>query len=56
MDHVIHLNNFKPITIDENEIVWNGKNESGDRVANGAYFCRLSLNGKYYRTKLAVIN
>ena len=56
MDHVIHLNNFKPITIDENEIVWNGRNESGDKVANGAYFCRLSLNGKYYWTKLAVIN
>ena len=56
MDHVIQLNNFKPITIDENEIVWNGRNESGDKVANGAYFCRLSLNGKYYWTKLAVIN
>ena len=56
MDHVIQLNNFKPITVDENEIVWNGENESGDKVANGAYFCRLLLNGKYYWTKLAVIN
>ena len=56
MDHVIYLNNFKPITIDENEIVWNGRNKSGDKVANGAYFCRLSLNGKYNWTKLAVIN
>jgi len=56
MDHVIHLYNFKPVTIDENEIVWNGRNDYGDKVANGAYFCRLSLNGKYYWTKLAVIN
>jgi hypothetical protein len=56
MDHVIHLNSFKPITVDENEIVWNGRNDYDDKVANGTYFCRLSLNGKYYWTKLAVIN
>ena len=57
MDHVKHLTNSNPVILDgENEIVWNGRNEYGDKVANGAYFCRLSLNGKYYWTKLAVIN
>ena len=40
----------------ENEILWNGRNEYGDKVANGAYFCRLSLQGEYYWTKLAVVN
>ena len=57
MDQVIHLNNPNPISInDENEIIWNGRNEYGDKVANGVYFCRLSLNKEYYWTKLAVIN
>ena len=40
----------------ESEVVWNGRNEYGDKVANGVYFCRLSLNGEYYWTKLAIIN
>ena len=44
------------ITDGENEIIWDGKNEYGKKVANGVYFCRLSLGGKYYWTKLAVIN
>ena len=56
MDQVIHLDNSNPVTQDENEIVWNGHNEYGDKVANGVYFCRLTLKGKYYWTKLAVIN
>ena len=56
MDQVIHLDNSNPVTQDENEIVWNGHNEYGDQVANGVYFCRLTLKGKYYWTKLAVIN
>ena len=42
--------------LDENEIIWNGRNDYGDKVANGVYFCRLFLNGEYYWTKLAVIN
>jgi hypothetical protein len=55
MDKVIQLIN--PHTIDnESELIWNGKNEYGDKIANGVYFCRLSLNGEYYWTKLAVIN
>lgn len=57
MDQVIHLDNSSSITLNgENEIIWNGRNQYGDKVANGVYFCRLSLNGKYYWTKLAVIN
>ena len=56
MDQVIHLDNANPVTQDENEIIWNGRNQYGDKVANGVYFCRLSLKGKYYWTKLAVIN
>ena len=57
MDKVIHLNNSNLISLDgENEMIWNGRNEYNDKVANGVYFCRLSLNGEYYWTKLAVIN
>ena len=56
MDQVIHLDNANPVAQDENEIIWNGRNAYGDKVANGVYFCRLSLNGKYYWTKLAVVN
>ncbi len=56
MDQVIHLNISNPVAQDENEIIWNGCNAYGDKVANGVYFCRLSLKGKYYWTKLAVIN
>ena len=57
MDQVIHLDNSSSIILNgENEIIWNGRNQYGDKVANGVYFCRLSLNGKYYWTKLAVIN
>ena len=55
MDRVIQLSN--PHTIDnESELIWNGKNEYGIQVANGVYFCRLSLNDNYYWTKLAVVN
>ena len=57
MDQVIHLENQsqtdKP---DDNEIIWNCRNQYGDKVANGVYFCRLFLNGEYFWTKLAVIN
>ena len=56
MDMVIHLNNSNSVSDYENEIIWNGSNEYGDKVTNGVYFCRLSLNGEYYWTKLAVIN
>ena len=57
MDKVIHLHNSNQVNLDgENEIIWNGHNEYGEKVNNGVYFCRLNLNGKYYWTKLAVIN
>ena len=55
MDKVAQLQN--PYTIDdESQMVWNGRNQYGDKVANGVFFCRLSLNGEHYWTKLAVIN
>ena len=56
MDRVTHLGTSHLVTNNESEVIWNGKNEYGEQVANGVYFCRLSLNGKYYWTKLAVVN
>ena len=56
MDRVIQLDNSHLVNNNESEIIWNGRNEYGDKVANGVYFCRLSIHGKYYWTKLAVIN
>lgn len=56
MDKVVQLGNSYNVHNIESEVIWNGRNEYGDRVANGVYFCRLSLNGKYYWTKLAIIN
>ena len=58
MDKVTHLTDsfFVGPEGKESEIIWNGKNQHGDKIANGVYFCRLSLSGKYYWTKLAVIN
>ena len=56
MDRVIQLDNSHLVNNNESEIIWNGRNDYGDQVANGVYFCRLSIHGKYYWTKLAVIN
>ena len=56
MDRVVRLNNSYLVTNNESEVIWNGRNEHGDKVTNGVYFCRLSLSGKYYWTKLAVLN
>ena len=47
MEKVIQLTHAFMIDSDESEIIWNGKNDYGDQVANGVYFCRLSLNNKY---------
>ena len=55
MDRVIQLSGAHLIN-DESELIWNGRNDYNDKVANGVYFCRLSLNGNYYWTKLAVVN
>ena len=56
MDRVIQLNNSHLVNTNESEVIWNGRNEYGTKVANGVYFCRLSLNGQTYWTKLAVVN
>ncbi len=55
MDRVIQLNDSQLIG-SESEVIWNGRNQYGEKVANGVYFCRLSLLGQHYWTKLAVIN
>jgi len=56
MDRVTQLGTSHLVNNNESEVIWNGRNEYGDQVANGVYFCRLSLNGEYYWTKLAVVN
>ena len=56
MDKVTQLSNSYMVNDVECEVNWNGCNEYGDKVVNGVYFCRLSLNGEYYWTKLAVVN
>ena len=56
MDRVTQLGTSHLVNNNESEVIWNGRNEYGDQVANGVYFCRLSLNGKYNWTKLAVVN
>ena len=56
MDRVIQLDNSHLVNNNESEIIWNGRNDYGDQVANGVYFCRLSIDGMYYWTKLAVVN
>ena len=54
MDRVITLDS--PISIDNQiEFIWNGKTDSGKKVANGIYFCRLSDNGTYKWVKLAIL-
>lgn len=55
MEHVIKLENYSTIG-SQTELIWDGKNKYGDVVANGAYFCRLSLNDKYHWTKVLVVN
>ena len=55
MNHVINLS--QKINIEnESTIIWNGRNSSGNRVVNGTYFCRLSVDNQDYWTKLLVIN
>ena len=41
---------------DESVIIWNGRNKLGYKVVNGTYFCKLSIKGNTYWTKLLVIN
>jgi len=39
----------------EHEVVWEGLDESGHRVAPGVYFCRLKSGGLEDRTKMVVL-
>lgn len=41
---------------DQVELIWNGRNDWGDPVANGVYFCRWTKGDSQYWTKLLVIN
>ena len=56
MDRVVQLGTYHMVNNTDSEVIWNGRNEYGDEVSNGVYFCRLSINGEYYWTKLAVVN
>jgi len=55
MTHIINLN-FPTLINDEGQFIWNGRNKFNKQVQNGVYFCRLTLDGKIYWTKLMVIN
>ena len=55
MNHVINLSQ-KIIIENESTIIWDGRNSLGNRVVNGTYFCRLSIDNQEYWTKLLVIN
>ena len=55
MNHVINLS--QKINVEnESTIIWDGRNSLGNRVVNGTYFCRLSIDNQEYWTKLLVIN
>ena len=40
---------------DEAVVIWDGRSDSGNRVVNGTYFCKLTVGDKSYWTKLLVI-
>ena len=57
MDHVVELNNGHSAGSNgESEIIWDGRNSRGSVVANGVYFCKLTVSGEDYWTKLVVVN
>ena len=55
MHHVITLERGINIS-NEDIIIWDGRNDRGQKVVNGTYFCRLSNKDNIYWTKLVVIN
>jgi len=55
MNKVIEINDLRSID-DEIEIIWNGRNNLNQIVANGVYFCNLLSQTKNIWTKLVVIN
>ena len=56
MDRVAQVQGNALVIESESEILWNGRNELGDKAANGVYFCRLTLGQTKYWTKLIIIN
>ncbi len=55
MERVVRLDKYYPAG-NEYEFRWNSRNDWGDQVANGVYFCRLTSGDLTYWTKLLVIN
>ena len=53
--HIIKLTNSEIIG-NEGQFIWDGKNKFFQYVSNGVYFCRLTLNGASYWTKLMVVH
>ena len=55
MHHIISINEFEIIG-EEAQFIWGGKDKYYQNVVNGVYFCRLTLDGKIYWSKLMVVN
>lgn len=55
MHHIISINEFEIIG-EEAQFIWGGKDKYYQDVVNGVYFCRLTLDGKIYWSKLMVVN
>ena len=55
MHHIIMLEEDININ-DEHVLIWDGKDNNGNKVVNGTYFCKLSSNNNTYWTKLIIIN
>ena len=56
MDRVAQVKGNSMVSRTESEILWNGRNEYGDKTVNGVYFCRLTIDNTNYWTKLVIIN
>lgn len=54
MDPVVSLSREHEMEGDFSQ-AWDGRNDAGHQVANGVYYCRLSLGGNEYWTKVMVI-
>jgi hypothetical protein len=56
----VHSEEYQQVDhLGDNALVWNGRNRAGQLVANGTYFCKLTIKDdtkeKFYWTKLIVI-
>jgi hypothetical protein len=56
MNYVVNDLYFSVGQFNKGEIVWNGRNDWGETVANGVYFCRLTIGDETYWTKVLVVN